>query len=106
MTVNFFPSNLGQLRLSSVATCAGHLRMPICSSYEQLMAFVITEETFTSCSVYFQVSFVVICATRKCSPSKDGRFLDVSVIYLVAVAVAASAGAPLRNSRQYSIMIN
>jgi len=30
--------------------------------------------------------------TRKCCPSKDGRFLDVSVICLAAVAVAASTG--------------
>jgi len=30
--------------------------------------------------------------TRKCSPSKDGRFLDVSDIFLAAFAVVDSAG--------------
>jgi len=49
MTVTFFRCEEGQLRLPWVATCRGHLRMPICSTYEQFKAartLALSEETF------------------------------------------------------------
>jgi len=41
----------------------------------------------------------IITFTRKCSPSKDGRFLDAGVICLAAVAVAAKIQLPLAAAR-------
>jgi hypothetical protein len=49
MIVTFFRCEEGQLRLPWVATCSGHLRMPIYNTYEQFKAawtLAISEETF------------------------------------------------------------
>ncbi len=56
-----------------------------------------------ACMVLTDVSVItylsLVKETRKSSPSKDGRFLDVSIICLAAVSVTRS---PLRNYRGWS----